>query len=224
MLAFPIVTAVVLAVLTVFIWGRQRGRPQQVAWAVALVIGLVGTVAYTASALLGGAPSLFRLYYLGGAVLSAPMLGVGSCYLLPGRIWARAMLAVTVVCGVVAAVGLWLSPVAVSALSSLGVAPGTGIITSPLVVIPTAVGNALGSFAIIGVAVWSLVRSLRGHAPWRIAGGNVLIAAGALILAAGGSLARLGHGDGFWVTMAVGWAILAGGVLVMSAFRPRTQA
>lgn len=217
MLAFPIATAAVLALLTVLVLGRHQGRPQQLAWGIALAWGLVATLAYVGSRLAGGTPFWFRVYYLGGAVLSAPLLGVGSCYLLPGRIWARVLLAVTVVCGVVAAVGIWVAPLSVAAVAGLGIRPGTGIVTSPLVVVPTAVGNALGTVAIIGVALWSLVRSLRRHAPWRIAFANVLIAGGALLLAAAGSLARLGHGEGFWATMAVGWAVLAGGVLTMAA-------
>lgn len=216
MLAFPIFTAVVLAILTVSVLGRHQRRPQQIAWGVALAWGLVATLAYIGSGLLGGVPSLFRIYYLGGAMLSAPLLGVGSCYLLPGRFWARVMLAVTVVGGALAAFGLWIAPLSVSALAGMGIGPGTGAVHSPLVLVPIIVGNSLGTLAVVGVAVWSLIRAFRGLAPWRIGRGNVLIAGGTLMIAAAGSLARLGHGAGFWGTMAVGWAVLCGGVLTMT--------
>lgn len=221
MIGIPVLMAVVLGALTWMLGGqwRARRRPHQLAWAVALGAGCAGTVAFILSNLTGGDPLLFRLYYLGGAVLIAPLLGVGSAYLLGKPLWARLMLAVAVVSGVCALVGLVGAPLSRGALAALGIAPGTTLITAPLVVVAVIVGNSLGTVAVVGVAVASLLRAWRGGAPARFAWGNGLIAAGTLVIAAAGTMARLGHGAGFWATMTVGWCVVYTGVTTVSAVR-----
>jgi len=219
MLIFPVLTAAVLAALTVSLTAQYvaRGRPHQLAWAVALACGLLASVAFVGSALAGGNPWLFRVYYLGGAVLSAPLLGLGSTLLLPRRGPFWVLLAASALCAVVAAVGLSATPLDRATLAAMGIQPGAGLITSPLVIAAVIGGNSLGTIAVVGVALWSLLRSLRGHQPWGLTAGNALIVTGTLVIAAAGSLARLDHGAGFWAAMAGGWALLYAGVVALSA-------
>ena len=62
----------------------------------------------------------------------------------------------------------------------------------------------------------SAVRNV--SAPRRLAAGNVLVAAGAAVLSASGSLAgRLGEDTAFAVTLAVGVSVLFAGFLVASS-------
>ncbi len=226
MLGIPVVIAVILAGLATSLglqWSRRR-RAYQLAWTVALFWGFVGTLAFVLSAALGGQVFLFRLYYLGGAVLIAPLLGVGSAYLLRTAVWARLLLGITVVSAAVAALGLWTTPLDPARLHAMGIAPGTQLITAPLVIIPVVVGNSLGTIAVVGVALASVWRAVRTRAQSGQAWGNALIAAGTLLVAAAGSLARLGHGAGFWGTMTAGWVVVYFGVTVVSSAHARVHA
>lgn len=221
MVAIPWIMALVLLALSWMLGAqfRRRRRPYQLAWAVALGVGCAGTVAFALSAAVGGDASLFRAYYLGGAVLTAPLLGVGSTYLLGRVIWARLLLAVTALVALAALWGLVTTPISPSGLHQLGIAPGTTLVSAPLTVAAVVVGNSLGTIAVVGVALASIWRAFRASAPAGLAWGNGLIAVGTLVIAAAGSLARLGQGAGFWVTMTAGWCVVYGGVRVTSAVR-----
>ena len=222
MLAFPVAMAVVLVVLTVALgraYARRRG-PHQAAWTVALAVGAVGTLAYIGCVLAGGDPALFKVYYVAGALLTAPLLGLGSMYLLPRVRWARVYLGVTVVGGALGTVGIVGQPLDRAALQALDFGPGAGLVHAPLALVPLVVLNTLGTVAVAGVGVWSLVGALRRQRPWPFVAGNALIVVATLLIAAAGSMARLDHGRGFWAGMTVGWAVLYVGVLVMGAYHP----
>lgn len=226
MIAFPALTAVVLAVLSYAVYGqwRSRHRSQQLAWTVALLWGLIGTLAYIGAILAGDNAWLFRLYYMGGAVLIAPLLGVGSAYLLPNKLWARLLLGITILSAALAAVGLLAFPLNTRALADLAAGAGTGVVTSGVVIVPLVVGNALGTVAVVGVALRSIFAAVFGGRPWGLVWGNGLIAVGALLIAEAGSVARLGNGEAFWGTMTVGWIVLYGGFALMAAAVPESVA
>lgn len=221
MVAIPWLMALILLALTWMLAAqfRRRRRPYQLAWAVALAVGCAGSVAFALSAMSGGNADLFRAYYLGGAVLTAPLLGVGSTYLLGRPLWPRLLLAVTGLVTLAALWGLIVTPISPSGLRQLGIAPGTTLVHAPLTIVAVVVGNSLGTIAVVGVALASIWRALRAGAPAALAWGNAFIAAGTLCIAAAGSLARLGQGAGFWVTMTVGWCVVYGGVRATGAAR-----
>ena len=91
-----------------------------------------------------------------------------------------------------------------------------------------AVGSGVAAVVIIAGALWSAWRVWRGRtpslgaarqvtAPRQLALGNVLIAAGTLILSASGTLAgRLGKDRAFAVSLLVGIVVLFSGFLVAS--------
>jgi hypothetical protein len=104
-----------------------------------------------------------------------------------------------------------------------------------------AVGSGVPAMVIIIGALWSALRVARGRipaatssarraasSPGRLALGNVLIATGALILSASGTLAgRLGKDRAFAVTLVVGVVVLFAGFVVASnavGNRPRISA
>ena len=75
-------------------------------------------------------------------------------------------------------------------------------------------------WSIIGGAVWSAVRLARRRSTRRLAGANVLIAAGTLILGAGGVLnSVLDQMDGFAISLVVGITVLFAGFLLTNAPR-----
>src|SRR5918995_640031 len=66
---------------------RARRAPELAAWSASLAAFAVASAALAAGAAAGWSAAAFRLYYLFGALLTAPLLGVGSL-LLAGRRWA----------------------------------------------------------------------------------------------------------------------------------------
>jgi drug/metabolite transporter (DMT)-like permease len=89
------------------------------------------------------------------------------------------------------------------------------------------VGSGVAAIVIFAGAVWSVVRLWRGRErgaaggtaePRRLVVGNILIAAGTLVLSASGTLnARLGAETAFAVTLVVGVSLLFAGFLVVTA-------
>lgn len=224
-LAFPMIMAVVLIGLTVSVGAqyRQRHRAHQAAWGLALALGAVGTLAYLGCVLSGDNAVLFRLYYIGGALLTAPLLGLGSVYLLPNPLWPRLYLALTVVgaaLGITGILGQALSP---AGLAAIGDGPGTTLIHASLALVPLIILNSLGTVGVVGVGLWSLYRSAVRHGPWVFVGGNGLIVAGTLLVAAAGGMARLDHGAGFWGAMTIGWIVLYAGFALMASYQPAAR-
>src|ERR687891_1478432 len=66
---------------------RARGAPELLAWSASLAAFAVASAALAWGAAAGWSAAAFRVYYLFGALLTAPLLGVGSL-LLSGRRWA----------------------------------------------------------------------------------------------------------------------------------------
>src|SRR6187551_3949662 len=66
---------------------RTRRAPQLAAWAASLLAYAVASAALAWGAAAGWDDRAFRVYYLCGGLLTAPLLGVGSL-LLSGRRWA----------------------------------------------------------------------------------------------------------------------------------------
>jgi hypothetical protein len=99
-----------------------------------------------------------------------------------------------------------------------------------------AVGSGVAAVVIIGGAVWSIIRVIRGRIPAvgeaqrlitnarRHAASNTLIALGTLVLSASGTLAgRMGEDRAFAITLLVGVVVLFSGFLVAATQANRSQ-
>ncbi len=202
---------------------RDRKRPYQLAWAISLATGTAAGIFYLVCMATSGSELAFRFYYICGALLIAPLLGLGSMVLLGRRTLLRVYGLVVAVGGVLGIIGIATAPLDRAQLAALSGSPGTTMITGVLPLVAIIVLNSLGTIAVIGVALSSAVGAARRLAPAIFVWGNVLIAVGTLIIAAAGSMARLGHGAGFWGTMLVGWVGIYVGVAVMAAHHPAAQ-
>jgi hypothetical protein len=160
--------------------GRWRARraPELAAWSASLVAYAAASAALAWGAAAGWDDAAFRVYYLFGGLLTAPLLGLGSL-LLAGRRWALgpALVYVGLAAGVAIAVPLH------------GEIGGTSIPHAqdhlefwPARVLAI-VGNGFGTVAVIGVAIATIRRRPLG---------NVLIVTGVLLAALGSALAGLG--------------------------------
>jgi hypothetical protein len=204
--AAAVVIAFAFALATFERWLARR-RPQELAWAAALLLFTLGALALWLGASLGWAPWSFRLFYLFGAIANVPVLALGSVYLVDRRAGhvLAAVLAVALgfAGGVLATTHV--GPIAPGSLPQgsdvLGVLPRVLAATS----------SAGGALAVFGIALWSIVRRQRVV-------GNALIALGTATLSASGLLnSVLGEMDAFAVTLTVGVGVLFAGFLAASS-------
>jgi hypothetical protein len=158
-------------------WRRGR-EPQFAAWAAGLGAYAVASAALSWGAASGWSDSVFRVYYLFGGLLTAPLLGVGSL-LLTGRRWAAPVGLVYLGLSVGVAVAAPLtSPVAGDSIPEAQ--EHLDFFPARLLAV---LGNTLGTLAVVGVALLTIRRRPLG---------NALIVAGVAVAAAGSGLAGLG--------------------------------
>lgn len=161
-------------------WRAQR-RPELAAWSASLFAYAAASAALAWGAAAGWDERAFRVYYLFGGLLTAPLLGVGSL-LLSGRRWA-------------APLGLAYAGLAVGvaiAMPLMGAVAGTSIPEAQehLSLVPARfvaiMGNSLGTASVVMVALATFRRR-----PF----GNGLLLAGVAVAAAGSALAGLGAAE-----------------------------
>jgi hypothetical protein len=168
--------------------------------------GALGAYAIAAGALAWGAAAgwneaAFRVYYLGGALLTAPLLGAGSL-LLAGRRWALsvALLYSGLALGIVLAVPL-------EAVSGTNVPEAQDVLDVWPARVLAIAANTLGTIAVVGVALVTFRRRPLG---------NALVLAGVAVAALGSGLAGLGVGALAPVLAAAALLLYAGFVVPSS--------
>jgi hypothetical protein len=133
-----------------------RGR--RLAWAGGVLAFAAASAAMAWGAAHGWDEASFRVYYLAGALLSAPLLGIGSL-MLAGRRWA-------------APLGLLYTGLAVGIAAAMPVHGSFGTTHVPraqdhvdtLARVVAIVGSSLGTLAVVTVAVLTLRRRPLGNA------------------------------------------------------------
>jgi len=214
-LTYAAIQALVTFVFFVLVYGqyRRRRRIHQFFWTVSLAFAWVGTGAYLVAATADSA-AWFRLYYIFGALLVAPFMGLGSAFFGMSERVARASLWPVVAVSAVGAVGVTAAPLDQARLAALAGESGVGVLRLPWwALVAFILVNTYGTVAVVWVALASAVNLLRRRASGPFAAASGLIAIGILLLAFAGTMARLGAG-GFWLTMALGWAVAFGGFLL----------
>ena len=206
-------------------WLRRR-QPHELAWTVAMALFAVGSGALWWAESSGWNLMAFRIFFLAGAVLNVAWLALGTLYLLIGLragniarnwlVWLSGF-----------ATGVVLIAPTKSEVVSNEFPAGREIFgAAPRIL--AAVGSGVPAMFIIVGALWSAWRVVRKQnpaaakstsrtvtSPKRLAGGNVLIAVGTLVLSASGTLAgRLGQDRAFAITLLCGVSILFSGFLV----------
>ncbi len=159
---------------------RRRRSAAFAAWGAALAAyaAAAGALAWGAAA--GWNEAAFRVYYLGGALLTAALLGVGSLLLVGRRLAAPVGLVYAgLAIGVALAVPLQLE------LSGTDVPEAQDVLELWPARALAIAGNSLGTLAVVAVAVVTFRRRPLG---------NVLILAGVAVAALGSGLGGLGVG------------------------------
>jgi len=181
-------------------------------WSFALLQFAVASAALAWGVGVGWSSSVFRVFYLFGAVVNVVWLALGTIWLLAPRAAAAVVLAVVAVATGYAAYAVLTASFVAGAPQALAHAG----IPAPSDVMPGSVRvlsrwySIGGSLVVIGGLVWSVVRRRR-HAI-----GLALLAAGVVIVGLAGEFARAG-------LVAAFSALLAAGIGVMYAGFARTQ-
>jgi hypothetical protein len=168
---------------------RSR-RPAFAAWALGLLI-FSAAAGFQAAGEAGGFTAVtFRGFYLLGGALGVIYLALGTVFLMaPPRVaWVCAGLlaVVTIVLAVDAAV----IPVDTSQLHRASGILGGAIQNGTLLYAGVVFLNILGTVVLVGGSAWSAYRFARRHAPVDRVVCNVLLTAGALVIAFGFSTAK----------------------------------
>ena len=159
---------------------RSRRSAELAAWAAALAAYAVAAGALAWGAAAGWSEPAFRVYYLAGALLTAPLLGAGSL-LLTGRRWAVPV--ALVYSGI--AVGVAVAVPLEAPLAGTDVPEAQDVLELWPARVLAIVGNSLGTLAVVAVAVATIRRRPLG---------NALLLAGVGVAALGSGLAGLGVG------------------------------
>jgi len=187
---------------------RAGGPPQLAAWAASLAAYAAASGALAWGAAAGWGDEAFRVYYLFGGLLTAPLLGVGSL-LLAGRRWAAplGLLYTGLAVGVALAVPLT-SPVGGESIPEAQ--EHLDFVPARLVAV---LGNTIGTLAVVTIALLTIRRRPLG---------NALILAGVAVAAAGSGLAGTGVDEtaGF---VAVAALLLYAGFVAPTARARRTE-
>ena len=185
---------------------RLRGRPEHASWSAALAAYALAAAALAWGAAYGWTNPAFRVYYLGGALLTAPLLGAGSL-LLVGR---RRIVPVTLVY-VGLAVGIALAmPLEGPPISGSDVPRAQDVLAVWPARVVAIAANSLGTLAVVAVALLTFRRRPLG---------NVLVLAGIGVAALGSALGGLGVGA-IAPIVAVAVLLLYAGFTVPSAGSP----
>lgn len=218
MVVFPLVASVVAVVFAVALFrrfARSKGIAQ-LSWGIAMAMYAIASLAVANGTYGGWDKTLFKVYWLFGAMLNVPYLALGSVALLRK------------------APATWLAMLIVAAatLYAFGVVLTSSLDTSPMTAQPFEIprgkevwdgalagklGSAYSIPAYLIVVAIAFVTSRRADVPRERVRANWLIAAGATIVALGGfTLARLARGAFFSIFLALGISVMFAGFMTAS--------
>ena len=159
---------------------RRRRAPELALWAAGLAAYALAAGALAWGGAAGWSDAAFRVYYLGGALLTAALLGAGSLCLVRKR-WIVRVALVYVGLAIGVAVGVPLQ----TDISGTGIPEAQDVLDFWPARLLAIVGNSLGTLAVVAVAIATFrARPL----------GNALILAGIAVAGLGSGLAALGIG------------------------------
>ena len=207
--------------VVVFIRFRMSGRPAFAAWTVGLAIFAAAAGCQAVGEHFGFSAPIFRAFYLLGGVLGVIWLSMGTLFLLAPRRLAGRTTAILGIVTVVLAVDAALVPVDTSRLDTAAGVLGDAIAHGSLLQLGAVILNILGTLILVGGSAWSAYRLIRDHGGVDRVVCNVLLTAGAFVIAAGFSAAKLAGGslDTLGVYEAVGIAVMFAGFLSLGRVR-----
>ena len=211
--SIPVATALSAAAFAARLGGGALARPaaHRVYWALGFACFAAGAAAEAYGASYGWSPVTFRIYYLAGGVLAVGFLGLGAACLHARREIVLLMTGAILATAAAAAVGVLGAGVDTALLAEGGLRPPPNEALTGHAFLYAIALNTVGTLALLAGIVRSLRRRERPLA-------NLLIGAGVLIVAASGTLTRLG--DTYGIVLG---AQLVGLVVIYAGFELATQ-
>jgi hypothetical protein len=217
-----IVAAVISAVFAWVVFTRftVTGRPAFAAWTAGLLVFAAAAACQAIGERAGFDAPLFRAFYLLGGVLGVIWLSMGTLFLLAPRRVAVTATLILMVLTLALAVDAALVNVDGRRLNSAAGVLGDAISSGSPLHAAAVVLNILGTLILVGGSAFSAYRLFRDHAGADRVVCNVLLTAGAFVIAAGFSAAKLGGGalDTLGVYEAIGIAVMFAGFLSIGRF------
>lgn len=212
----PVITTVVAIIFATTLYRRWRAKPEATYlmwWTIGVVAYGVGTLTEALTTIFGWSESVFRLWYVSGALLGGAPLATGTVFLMFSRKTAIRMASVAAAYVAVASFFVLIAPVDTSAvephrLSGQVFAWDWVRLFSPFI-------NLYAVVFLIGGALVSAWRYWRRDGGGSMAFGNLLIAVGAILPGIGGTYARLGKVEVLYVTELVGLVLIWLGAAVI---------
>ena len=185
----------------------QRGGAHLLLWGIGMVFYAIGGFSEGYFGAFGWSDTVFRLWYLFGAILVAAWLGQGTVYLLAKRRWANAfmvLLALGSIYGALRVFTAQLDPnLLTTSLHTGSELSGHAIVTSGVRTL-TPFFNIYGTITLVGGAVYSAFLFWRKRILLHRTLGNILIAVGAIMPAFGGTFSRMGISGALYISEFLG--------------------
>lgn len=181
---------------------RQKGGAHLLWWAIGTATYAAGTAAEASVTLFGWSETVFRFWYIAGALLGGAPLAQGAVYLhVPRRIADRLSVALVAVV-TLAAFFVLIVPIRHELVEAHRL---TGrVMAWPWVRGFSPFINLYAFIFLVGGAVKSAIQFARRRETRYRATANALIAVGALLPGIGGSFTRFGHTEVLYVTEFIG--------------------
>jgi hypothetical protein len=216
----PIFSTVISLAFAIAVFNRFRVShgAHLLLWSIGLVLYAIGTLTEVISLFTFNAIAL-RLWYLSGAMLTAAWLGQGTINLLVRRRGiAPTLNIILILVSLLAVVLVFLAPITPAAAAFNTAEPLSAqykdILTrSGVMVFLTILLNTYGTFTLVGGAIYSAYIFWRKHVLFNRMVGNILIAAGAILPAIGGSFIRMGLPDFLYLSEFLGAILMYIGFL-----------
>ena len=193
----PFLSAVISFIFAYSVLRRytQRRKNHLLLWGIGMIFYGIGGFCEGYYGFFGWNDTVFRLWYLFGAILVAAWLGQGTVYLLAKKPWPTITM---VLLGLGSIYGLYrvftaqLDPALLTtSLHTGSELRGHAIVTDGVRSL-TPIFNIYGTVTLVGGAIWSAWIFFRKRVLLHRTIGNILIAAGALAPAFGGAGSRFG--------------------------------
>lgn len=223
----PILSTIITFIFAVSVFNRFRTKRglHLLFWGIGLVLYGIGTLTEVLMMFTYHEIAL-KLWYLCGAMLTAAWLGQGSVNLLVRRRGVASTLNIILIAiSLLSVVLVLLAPITPAAASYHTALPISGqykdILTrSNIIVFLTILLNIYGTFTLVGGAIYSVYIFGRKRILFNRMVGNILIAAGAIMPALGGSLLRMGLPDFLYLSEFLGAILMYIGFLQATAPAP----
>jgi hypothetical protein len=210
-IVFPAVAALVSTIFAIQLLRQYAGRKRlpQLAWGIAMTMYALASLAVAGGISGGWDPTLYRVYYLFGALLNVPYLALGSVALLGKRALSALALLVVLAATVYAAAKVASTSTVASALATEQIPRGKDTWDDQSVPRLASIYSISAYVVVLLITFGTSARRAARLIGAEHARANRLIAVGVTVVAVGSTaLTRVGRGSAFSIALAVGVVVM----------------